>query len=47
MRLSTKSQYACLALIDLAEHPDDGYVKGDDIARRAENTLRFPTYPVG
>lgn len=34
MRLSTRSEYACLALIDLAEHPDQGFIHVEDIARR-------------
>jgi Rrf2 family protein len=34
MKLTTKSEYACLALIDLSEHYAAGLVKTDDIARR-------------
>lgn len=34
MRLSTKSEYACLALIDLAEHFNRGLRKIDDISKR-------------
>lgn len=34
MKLSTKSEYACLALIDLSEHGPDGMTKIEDIARR-------------
>jgi len=41
MRLSKKSQYACLALIDLAEHGDRGYVKTADIAKRKKIPLKF------
>ena len=26
MKLSTRSEYACLALIDLAQHRDEGFV---------------------
>ena len=36
MRLSRKSEYACLALIDLAQHADDGYVKLRDICQRKD-----------
>jgi Rrf2 family protein len=32
MRLSRKSEYACLALIELAEHYDTGYRRTADIA---------------
>lgn len=32
MRLSRKSEYACLALIELAEHYDTGYLRTADIA---------------
>jgi Rrf2 family protein len=34
VKLSTKSEYACLALIDLVEHQGSGYTKTEDIARR-------------
>ena len=34
MRLSLKSEYACLALIDLAEHRDDDRTRIEEIARR-------------
>ena len=34
MKLSTKSEYACLALIDLAEHHGSAFVKIEDIAQR-------------
>jgi Rrf2 family cysteine metabolism transcriptional repressor len=34
MKLTTKSEYACLALLDLAEHYDSGMIKTEDIARR-------------
>jgi Rrf2 family protein len=34
MKLTTKSEYACLALLDLSEYYDKGMVKADDIARR-------------
>ena len=34
MKLSRKSEYACLALIDLSENYDSGLVKMVDISRR-------------
>jgi len=34
VRLSTRSQYACLALIDLAQHQDEEYVAAAEIAER-------------
>lgn len=34
MKLTTKSEYACLALIDLSRHYEKGMVKTDDIAKR-------------
>jgi Rrf2 family cysteine metabolism transcriptional repressor len=34
MKLTTKSEYACLALLELAEHYDKGMMKTEDIARR-------------
>jgi Rrf2 family transcriptional regulator, cysteine metabolism repressor len=34
MRLTTRSEYACLALMDLAERREEGFVKIGDIARR-------------
>lgn len=34
MKLSTRSEYACLALIDLARHRDDGYVPTPAVAER-------------
>jgi len=34
MRLSTRSEYACLALIDLAEGAGEGFIHVEDIARR-------------
>lgn len=41
MRLSRKSEYACLALIDLTEHYDQGYVKTIDISRRKEIPKKY------
>ena len=41
MRLSRKSEYACLALIDLTEHYDQGYVKTMDISRRKEIPKKY------
>jgi len=34
MKLTTKSEYACLALLELAEHTGDGLIKTEDIAKR-------------
>ncbi len=34
MKLSTRSEYACLALIDLAQHRDEGYIPTGTIAAR-------------
>lgn len=41
MRLSTKSEYACLALVDMAEHYDEGPVRIADIAARREIPKKF------
>lgn len=42
MRLSTKSEYACLALIDLAEHYDPSVlVRIEDIARRKDIPKKY------
>ncbi len=41
MKLTTKSEYACLALLDLAEHYDAGLVKTDDIARRKKIPRKY------
>jgi Rrf2 family protein len=34
MKLSTKSEYACLALIDLSENFGSGFIKIEDICQR-------------
>jgi len=34
MKLTTKSEYACLALLDLSEQYEKGLIKTEDIARR-------------
>lgn len=34
MKLTTKSEYACLALLDLSERYSSGLVKTEDIAKR-------------
>ncbi len=34
MKLTAKSEYACLALLDLAEHYEEGMIKTEDIAIR-------------
>ena len=36
MKLSTRSEYTCLALIDLAQHRDQGFVPTPAIAERQE-----------
>ncbi len=41
MRLSKKSQYACLALIDLGENYEQGYQRIFKIAERKEIPKRF------
>jgi Rrf2 family cysteine metabolism transcriptional repressor len=34
MKLTTKSEYACLALLDLSEQYEKGLIKTEDIAKR-------------
>lgn len=34
--ISTKGRYALRVLVDMAEHPSDGYIPLKDIARRQE-----------
>ena len=41
MRLSTKSEYACLALIDLAENYSKGLIKSKEIAARKKLPKKF------
>lgn len=41
MKLSAKSEYACLALIDLAEHYAEGLVKSSEIAARKKLPKKF------
>jgi Rrf2 family cysteine metabolism transcriptional repressor len=41
MKLSTRSEYACLALIDLAERYGQGPVKTEDIARRRNISRKY------
>ncbi|MBU0615970.1 MAG: Rrf2 family transcriptional regulator [Nanoarchaeota archaeon] len=41
MKLSRKSEYACLALIDLSEHYDEGLVKIDDISKRKDIPKKY------
>jgi Rrf2 family transcriptional regulator, cysteine metabolism repressor len=41
MKLSTKSEYACLALIDLAESFGKGLIKSDAIARRKKIPKKY------
>ena len=41
MKLSTKSEYACLALIDLSEHHGKGLVKIEEIAERKKIPKKY------
>jgi len=41
MRLSAKGEYACLAMIDLAEHYGKDYIKIEDICRRKKIPRKF------
>jgi Rrf2 family transcriptional regulator, cysteine metabolism repressor len=41
MKLSKKSEYACLALIDLSENYDNDYIKITDIAQRWSMPKKF------
>jgi len=41
MRLSVKSEYACLALIDLASQPDQELVHIEDIATRQDIPRKY------
>lgn len=41
MKLTTKSEYACLALIDLAENYNKGFIKIKDIARRKQIPKKY------
>jgi Rrf2 family protein len=41
MKLSRKSEYACLALIDLCEHLDNEFVKIRDISERKDIPKKF------
>ena len=41
MKLSKKSEYACLALIDLAENYNKGFVKIEDICIRKEIPKKY------
>jgi Rrf2 family protein len=43
MKLSTKSEYACLAIIDLAEHQNK-YIRIEDIAKRKNIPLKYLEY---
>jgi len=36
VKLSTRSEYACLALIDLARHRDEGFISAAIVAERQE-----------
>ena len=41
MKLTVKSEYACLAMIDMAEHYNEGYIKISDICRRKGIPKKF------
>jgi len=41
MKLSLKSEYACLALIDLSEHSETGIVKIEEISKRKHIPKKF------
>lgn len=41
MRLTTKSEYACLALIDLSENYDKGFIKIEDISKRRKIPKKY------
>ncbi|MEZ5335108.1 MAG: Rrf2 family transcriptional regulator [Methanolobus sp.] len=41
MKLSTKSEYACLALIDLSENFGQGYIKIEDICNRQDLPRKY------
>lgn len=41
MIVSTKGRYAMRVMIDLAEHPSDGYIPLKDIARRQEISEKY------
>lgn len=41
MKLTVKTEYACLALIDMAEHYNKGYIKISDIAKRRQIPRKF------
>ena len=41
MKLSKKSEYACLALIDLSELYDQGLIKIEDICRRKDIPKKY------
>ena len=41
MKLSTKGRYGMRAMLDLAQHYDDGLVMVKDVARRQEVSERY------
>ncbi len=41
MKLSTKSEYACLALLDLSQYYGQGLIKIDDISKRKKIPKKF------
>ncbi len=41
MKLTAKGEYACLALLDLAEHQGQGLIKTDDIAKRRKIPKKY------
>ena len=41
MKVSTKGRYALRMLLDLAEHPDEGYIALRDISERQEISKKY------
>ncbi len=41
MRLSTKGEYACLALVELSQSYNDGYVKIEEISKKYNIPKKF------
>jgi Rrf2 family cysteine metabolism transcriptional repressor len=41
MKLTAKGEYACLALLDLAEHHAQGMIKTEDIAKRRKIPKKY------
>ena len=41
MMISTKGRYALRVMIDLAQHPNDGYISLKEIAKRQDVSLKY------